>query len=259
MPPRIPIPSCSRSLNGPLCSWFSGLALGPSIYSRSASSKKKRSKKHHDPFALALARQRKAANVSRQQVLQEEREAALGDSVRGKPTPFTEALLNGQVIPRITPAEPSENTSQSPGLNYFVSEDELNATLERSEKLSRPVADTKSGSFDPQKLEDETQKHLDKHKTAQEAVKRIMDLSNASSKERKLVNIQRCIETFGRHNTDTALAPKPTGAANPSASQLPLSQPPCWSRYRLVGSSDRDFNYKDSDPGKESRKDVTQR
>ncbi|EAS32476.3 ribosomal protein S15 [Coccidioides immitis RS] len=220
MPPRIPIQSCSKSLNGPLYNWFAGLSLGPSVYSRSASSKTKRQKKHYDPFALAQARQRKAANLSRQRVLKEEREAARGDPVVGKPTALTEALLNGQVIPPSSPAAASEASASSSDLNFFLSADELNFALARSEKNTQPVVE-EGPSFDPQKAEEEAKRHSDKHKNAEEAVRRIMQMNNASSKDRTRLNIQRCIETFGRHNTDAALPPKPEAAPHPSAPQHP--------------------------------------
>ena len=48
--------------------------------------------------------------------------------------------------------------------------------------------------------------------TASEALRRIASLSLGSSKDRLRVNTKRCIETFGRHNTDSVLDPKPPGA-----------------------------------------------
>ncbi|WEW54999.1 hypothetical protein PRK78_000426 [Emydomyces testavorans] len=228
MPPRILVQSCSKSLNGPLHSWLAGLSLKPSAYARSASSKAKRQKKKHDPFALAQARQRKAANLSRQRVLREEREAARGDPIVGKPTPVIEALLDGQPFPSPAPARPCEASSTESGssnLNFFVSEDELNFALSHSKTSTEPVVESKSDSFDPQKSEEALQKHLEKHRNAEEAVKRIMQLDNGSSKDRTRLNIQRCIETFGRHNTDTVLPPKPATPVHPSAPQYPPRSP----------------------------------
>src|SRR5277367_6043788 len=45
-------------------------------------------REYGDPYALAQARQRKAANLARQAVLKKEREATIGDPVRGIITPF---------------------------------------------------------------------------------------------------------------------------------------------------------------------------
>ena len=46
---------------------------------------------------------------------------------------------------------------------------------------------------------------------AAEALRRISNLSLGSSKDRLRVNKQRCVEVYGRHNTDKALPPKPSG------------------------------------------------
>lgn len=51
------------------------------------------------------------------------------------------------------------------------------------------------------------------HKTAEEALRRISSLSLGSSKDRLRVNMERCIEVFGRHNTDKSLPPKPEAVA----------------------------------------------
>jgi ribosomal protein S15 len=47
------------------------------------------------------------------------------------------------------------------------------------------------------------------HASAARAVDTIAALANGSSKDRLRVNIQRCIDVFGRHNTDHILPPKP--------------------------------------------------
>jgi ribosomal protein S15 len=61
------------------------------------------------------------------------------------------------------------------------------------------------------------------HETAQEALQRIASLSLSSGKDRLRINTQRCIDVFGRHNTDSSLPPKPKGAVIPGASQLEKS------------------------------------
>lgn len=53
----------------------------------------------------------------------------------------------------------------------------------------------------------------EEHRTAQEALRRISNLSLGSSKDRLRVNKQRCIDEFGRHNTDKTLPSKPVSTA----------------------------------------------
>ncbi|SMR41784.1 unnamed protein product [Zymoseptoria tritici ST99CH_1A5] len=58
------------------------------------------------------------------------------------------------------------------------------------------------------------------HETAQEALQRIASLSLSSGKDRLRINTQRCIDVFGRHNTDSTLPPKPKASVNPGTGQL---------------------------------------
>ncbi|KAI1943034.1 hypothetical protein LOZ66_000729 [Ophidiomyces ophidiicola] len=223
MPPRISLQSCPRSLNGPVCNLFAGLSLGPTTQTRAASSKRK----HKDPFTVAAARQRKAANVSRQRVLQEERTARLGHPVTGILTPSTEALLNGQVLPISPRSETNEPAFPQPpeNLNYFIFTDELNNALEYSKKISEPVPTPKGNTFDPEAAQEAIANHEEKHKIAKEAVERITRLSNGNSADRTRLNIQRCIAMFGRHNTDGELGPKPALPEGTSGPQHPPRPP----------------------------------
>lgn len=52
----------------------------------------------------------------------------------------------------------------------------------------------------------------DEHDTAQEALKRISSLALGSSSDRLRINKQRCIDVFGRHNTDQSLPPRAKAA-----------------------------------------------
>lgn len=52
----------------------------------------------------------------------------------------------------------------------------------------------------------------EEHSTAQEALRRISSLALGSSADRLRINKQRCIDVFGRHNTDSSLPPKPAAA-----------------------------------------------
>lgn len=113
-----------------------------------------------------------------------------------------------------------EQTSSTPNtrLNYFVTTQELDDALAYSKHLDKPVHDEKSGSYDPQLEKTEETRHQKDFDNAQEAINRIMKLSNGRGADRTRVNIERCIEEFGRHNTDSALPPKPTAA--------PAARPP---------------------------------
>jgi ribosomal protein S15 len=188
-------------------------------------------RKHRDPYAIAQAKARKAANLSKRAVLTQERAATLGDPVRGIETPFVRSF--DTALPS-EPAPPSTATrlrvdespdSDSPGLsaardehlNFFLSKKELEQGIERSswlltpteEELQNPNANTITGEL----TEDERRaKIAQEQASAEEAMKRIASLSLASSKDRLRVNTQRCIDAFGRHNTDNVLAPKPAGA-----------------------------------------------
>jgi ribosomal protein S15 len=188
-------------------------------------------RKHRDPYAIAQAKARKAASLSKRAVLTQERAATLGDPVRGIETPFVRSF--DTALPS-EPAPPSTATklrvdkspaSDAPGpsaardehLNFFLSKKELDQGIERSswlltpteEELQNPNANTITGEL----TEDERRAIIAQEQTsAEEAMKRIASLSLASSKDRLRVNTQRCIDAFGRHNTDNVLAPKPAGA-----------------------------------------------
>lgn len=179
-------------------------------------------RRHRDPYALAQARARKAANLSRQEVLKKERAGALGDPVRGITTPFVQSF-DDALPPTPTPQDahaagqnaspsqfqplPGPNAQNETFLNFFLNQDEIKTSVARSELLNAPLPSLNSDSDQdftrPDKVSREEQ-----HATATEALNRIASLSNGSSKDRLRVNIQRCISAFGRHNTDTELPPK---------------------------------------------------
>lgn len=174
------------------------------------------------------ARQRKAANESRQRILKEERGANVGDPVLGNPTPITVALNTGQLMPQAprTSDAPSSDIPRAPDLNFYVSSEELNSSLARSEFLTHPAEPlTKKGDFDPQKEKEDIQQHEEQHKNAQEAIRRIMQVKNGNYADRSRINIQRCIDMFGRHNTDAVLPPKPAAADAPQTTRVERAGP----------------------------------
>lgn len=129
----------------------------------------------------------------------------MGSSVRGKTTPFVESFDTGR--------NPTEDKLYR--LDHYIQPEELEAQLERSKTLMTPLPFTPSNSDTPlaeiARIDEENiRKHDRDHSNVQEVMKRLLNLDNGSSKGRYRVNVQRCIETFGRHNTDKILPPKPS-------------------------------------------------
>ncbi|KAL4809983.1 hypothetical protein BDV18DRAFT_130021 [Aspergillus unguis] len=198
MPPRIPFQPSLRAFNGSsnVQSPLARLSLNPSKTSVRAGSAESRERRRHDPFLIAQSRQRKAANLSRRQALAAER-GSVGDPVHGKPTPFVESLKVQQY-----------GTHESYP-NHFLTPEELNNALERSKHLTSPITDPNSATADPQLEQEAAENHLEEHKNAQEAINRIVNIRNGNVDDQIRLRIQRCIEMFGRHNTDKTLPPKP--------------------------------------------------
>ncbi|KAL8691606.1 MAG: hypothetical protein Q9218_003201 [Villophora microphyllina] len=177
-----------------------------------------------DAYAHNHARQRQAANKIRQTELKEQRRAALGDPIRGATTPFVESFDTGLPRPTMASIEQTSHTTtaQSPEqpppspanateeahLNYYLSKPELQDSLDYSRVLSEPLVPTDRERADPVKEAREAKDHEACHATAFEAVSRIVSLANATGRERTRANVQRIIDTFGRHNTDNYLKPK---------------------------------------------------
>ncbi|GAB7366212.1 hypothetical protein MBLNU230_g7772t1 [Neophaeotheca triangularis] len=220
MPPRIPILQCLRASNVP-----QPASLPRTSTQTCNASTVTQRRKHRDPYALAQARARKAANLSRQEVLKKERAATLGDPVHGVTTPFIRSFdtaLPPEPSPPATRTHVRESQSPSsdaPGpraeanehLNFYVSKPELDESVKRSKWLTTPtegfedeVTNLMSGSTESsRKMEWESQQA-----TAAEALRRIASLSLGSSKDRLRANKQRCIDVFGRQSTDKSLAPR---------------------------------------------------
>ncbi|KAL8724590.1 MAG: hypothetical protein Q9166_007866 [cf. Caloplaca sp. 2 TL-2023] len=177
-----------------------------------------------NPYAHNHSRQRNAANVARQVELREQRAATLGDPIRGVTTPFIESFDSESPSPATASVDEISHTttSSSPNepphspahatdeahLNYYLTKPELETSIDYSRSLSEPLVAVDRERADPAKEADEAKAHDAAHKTATEAISRIVSLANASSKERTRVNIQRIIDTFGRHTTDNHLKPK---------------------------------------------------
>ncbi|KAI4177627.1 MAG: hypothetical protein LQ346_007624 [Caloplaca aetnensis] len=177
-----------------------------------------------DSYAYHHSQQRKEANVARQTQLREERSTGIGDPIRGVPTPFVESL--GSALPPVTTTSDEELANATPSLsperpppspafaadenhlNYYITKPEIEGSLDYSRVLSEPLVSVERERADPVKEAEEAKAHEAGHNTAYEAISRIVSLGNANNKERTRANIQRIIDTFGRHNTDSQLKPK---------------------------------------------------
>lgn len=164
-----------------------------------------------DPYRIAQAAQRKTANLEKRRVLAAEREAAMGDPVRSKPTPFLASLnLSKDTLPPGTDY-----------LNYQLDPKAKSEQLSHSKWLTEPLARASSSinQFEKEQQSKRVEQHRKEHGNAVRAIDTIVSLQNASQKDKTRINVQRCIETFGRHNTDLHLPPKPAslGPTRPAA------------------------------------------
>lgn len=187
-------------------------------------------RKNRDPYAVAQAKARKAANLSKQEILKKERAATLGDPVRGVETDFLRSF-DTALAPEPGPSSnattlrsetspdadaPGPSAARDEHLNFFLSKSELEQGIEHSswlltpteEDLKKPTTHSMMGELTE---EERRAKIAEQQTSAAEAMRRIASLSLGSSKDRLRVNTQRCIDTFGRHNTDKVLDPKPAG------------------------------------------------
>ncbi|KAK3673082.1 hypothetical protein LTR78_006922 [Recurvomyces mirabilis] len=218
MPPRLPVPQCLRAdATSYTCIYTRSFTSSvPSSVSASAqASKAAQHRRTHDPYAIAQAKARKAANLSRRTVLKEERAASLGNAVLGIETPF---LRSFDTATRSTASEdqprhtaPTDSTQRR---NFFLTQQEIDAEIKHSEKLFTLHPDDPRDYDNDYTTESQQQQQREEDQaTASEALKRISSLTLGSSEDRRRVNIQRCISTFGRHATDNHL----TSVSRPDA------------------------------------------
>ncbi|KAG9231065.1 ribosomal protein-like protein S15 [Amylocarpus encephaloides] len=216
MPPRIPIQSCLGSSS--LClrpASRSSRAPLPIMATANVATFAQR-KAHKDPYALAQSAQRKAVNSARQKVLKAQREEALGDPVRGITTPFVESFddVGGSTVLDVKTAADGTVEGYEPKttddviLNHFVTPQEFRKSLQHSHELTEPTRHKFVQTQDLEAERSEQIKYDEGHKRATVALGRIMSLANSSQEEKTRANIQRCIETFGRHKTDSTLRPR---------------------------------------------------
>lgn len=178
---------------------------------------KKQPNQRLDPYRVAQAAQRKSANLERRRTLQEERSKALGDPVRSKPTTFLNSL-------NLTDQSTATTSAGDTYLNYSLTPSATEAQLAHSKWLTEPLAETPrmTSPISPEVHARRVEAHQAEHENAERAIRSITSLVNSSSKDRTRINVQRCIETFGRHVTDTSLPPKPAslGLSRPAVPNI---------------------------------------
>ncbi|WPH00009.1 Hypothetical protein R9X50_00283200 [Acrodontium crateriforme] len=217
MPPRIPLFQCLKAPAGPAAPLTKRpFSSTPTCHTQTPVRPKPR---HRDPYTIAQAKARKDANLSRRAELSEARKEALGDPIRGVATEYVKSLDTAQ------PA-----TTNGDILNFFLDQKELERGIEKSKWLSEVPEGQRAtagilGDISP---EEQLRAQQEEEATAAEALRRITSLSLGSSQDRQRVNIQQAIESFGRHNTDKTLSPKPQSAqalANPQQERTPRVGP----------------------------------
>jgi ribosomal protein S15 len=247
MPPRIPVASCLRAVSSPSPSPVA-FSLPIRAFSTSGPLQKKltslerKQRFEHDPYVAAQKARKKAANLSRRAELEQARVDSLGNPVRGVLTPFVQSFDTGR--PSATAAA-AATTPADAQLNYRFDPAGIESQLEQSQRLAVPLselqvvpdADQDAGypwSSDMRhnrvqriqlSADEIAAQNKNDHARAAEAIARITALENGSSKDRMRVNITRCVDTFGRHNTDKALPPRAPHLDRINSDTVPALRP----------------------------------
>ncbi|KAF9874468.1 ribosomal protein s15 [Colletotrichum karsti] len=203
----------------------------PIVQTANLSQREKKRKAKQDPYRYQQAQQRKAANEKRQAEIQAEKDASWGNPIYGIQTPFVESFDSaGQASMTPEIKDDKGNVIQkphplptSPGLlNHLVTRDELEQVIQKAYVLTQPVMNENPEYSDPTAHKIAVSKHKSNHVKAVEALNRILSMENASSKIILHTNIKRCVEEFGRHNTDQVLRQKPKSIyVDPEAPEKP--------------------------------------
>jgi ribosomal protein S15 len=236
MPPRIPIPTCLRAPSTQWTLLIRPFSSQPVLQAKVDEKQKRRERASHDPYIVAQRNRKKAANLTRRSELEQGRVASLGNPVRGVPTPFVESFDTGK------PVEPEAGKKMprtGKHLNYAFEPRTVEKQLKKSEKLAIPLSDiakkttveafpwssatrsNKPADIEKSAEDIEAQNKKD-HARAAEAIARITALENGSSKDRMRANINRCVQTFGRHNTDRIFPPRAPPLKDLSESVHPI-------------------------------------
>lgn len=197
-------------------------------------STKRPKRRHRDQYEIAQSKRIREANISRQAELSSIRKTAAGDPIRGTSTPFVESFddVAGSTVVLDAHATAAATEDGKPAemqfpkdilLDHFLTPSELEESIKHSYMLTVPKNWSKHREFvDPAVEAAEAAEHAEMHAKATTALARITSLANASQKGRTAANVRRCIETFGRHNTDLTYRPKP--ALNMAVVKGPLPE-----------------------------------
>jgi ribosomal protein S15 len=201
----------------------------PVVQKANLSQKEKKQLQKQDPYRWAQMQQRKNANLKRRAELQKIRAEGWGDPVYGIPTPFVESFDSAGQAPKTADTrdiygnvirEGRELPTAPHLLNHLLTREEVDEAIQHSYNLTMPLKSEIRDLVDPIDDQKEAEDHEERHKHAVEVINRIVSMDHANDNIRRHVNIRRCIDTFGRHNTDKFLKPKP-----PSIHQNPIPMP----------------------------------
>jgi len=182
-----------------------------------------------EPYRWAQMQARKTARIDRRAEIEKARDATWGSPIHGIPTPFVESFDSaGQAtVSRARTDEAGNPLGEahelpiSPHmLNFLLSRKELDDAIATAYQLAKPLEEDNDNVLDTEikrKAEVEVEEG---HRNAVKALERITTLENAGIRDRTHANIRRCVETFGRHNTDKVLRPKPTKVGAPKKEDL---------------------------------------
>ena len=174
-------------------------------------------------------------------MLKIERVKDLGDPIRGIATPFVKSfdtevpqgvaqeqsfsLEAVKANPDTPPPLPAHALGKN-HLDHGIKPEELAKSLEFSRYLTEPLPPPSSATVEPDQEAQVHERWKKRDATATEAVQRIASLTNASSKHRTKKNIERIVDTFGRHNTDLFLKPKAPAVVKDNPHAPPLVHTP---------------------------------
>lgn len=176
-------------------------------------------------MSIAASEKRRLGNIKRQEELKKERLANAADPVLGRATPFLKSLETPP--PPLPPVDWAKTHGTKPTaghdnplhLNYFLTPADISTAIESSKKLTTPTKPISATGIQDKSIDqDKITAHEEQHQHAIAAIQRIVSLSLGSSADKQRVNTIRCINTFGRHNTDKALPPDPN-APDPALSK----------------------------------------
>ncbi|KAI1461256.1 ribosomal protein S15 precursor-like protein [Annulohypoxylon moriforme] len=219
MPPRIPgvqrLGTFSLCLR-PAAKQPTSAPFLPVTQTASLSIKEKKRIAKLDPYRWRQIQQREAAHNKRREEIEAVKASQLGDPIRGIQTPFIESFDFAGQAPLSKPPVDAEGNQIAEAhplptsthiMNNQIDEREFVAAVENAYNLTRPMGSelVPEGS---EEFQEQVEKHKELHEKALEAMKRITHISSGSAKDRLHANIRRCIETFGRHETDLVLRPK---------------------------------------------------